>query len=158
RFAGNDNGVRINDNVSRAAVMTTTNQGSYSAATFKLEYPNKKGVYGMIAHTVSNATELMSAGSIASGSWTGVRSVRGGNDLDLSFADQNDPGRTVGLLGYRFEYGGDFGGATGFTLGRVDTAVEAAVLTYITQCETCSTTASMAVSTLPVSVISFLAI
>jgi hypothetical protein len=99
--------------------MTTTNQGSYSAATFKLEYPSKKGVYGMIAHTVSNATELMSAGSIASGSWTGVRSVRGGNDLDLSFADQNDPGRTVGLLGYRFEYGGDFGGATGFTLGYV---------------------------------------
>jgi hypothetical protein len=119
RFAGNDNGVRINDNVSRAAVMTTTNQGSYSAATFKLEYPSKKGIYGMVAHTISNATELMSAGSIASGSWTGVRSVRGGNDLDLSFADQNDPGRTVGLLGYRFEYGGDFGGATGFTLGYV---------------------------------------
>ncbi|MBL7829044.1 MAG: TonB-dependent receptor, partial [Saprospiraceae bacterium] len=119
RFAGNDNGVRINDNVSRAAVMSTTNKGWYKAATLKLEFPSKKGIYGMIAHTFSDATELMSAGSIASGSWTGVRSVRGGNDLDLSLADQNDPSRTVGLLGYRFEYGGKFGGATGFTLGYV---------------------------------------
>lgn len=119
RFAGNDNGVRINDNVSRAAVMTTTNEGYYQAATLKLEYPNQKGLYGMVAYTYSQAKDLMSAGSIASGSWTGTRSVRGNNDLDLSFADQDAPGRTVGLLGYRFEYGGDFAGATAITLGYV---------------------------------------
>ncbi len=119
RFAGNDAGVRINDNVSRAAVMTTTNEGWYRAATLKLEYPNKKGLYAMVAHTFSEAKDLMSAGSIASGSWTGTRSVRGNNDLDLAFADQDAPGRTVGLLGYRFEYGGDFAGATAITLGYV---------------------------------------
>ncbi|MDO8369037.1 MAG: carboxypeptidase regulatory-like domain-containing protein [Saprospiraceae bacterium] len=119
RFAGNDNGVRINDNVSRAAVMTTTNEGWYQAATLKLEYPNKKGFYGMAAHTFSQAKDLMSAGSIAGGSWTSARSVRGNNDLDLAFADQDAPGRTVGLLGYRFEYGGDFGGATAITVGYV---------------------------------------
>lgn len=119
RFAGNDNGVRINDNVSRAAVMTTTNAGWYTAATFKLEYPNRKGLYGMVAYTISEAKDLMAAGSIASGSWTGARSVRGNNDLDLSWADQDAPSRTVGLLGYRFEYGGDFGGATAITLGYV---------------------------------------
>jgi len=111
--------VRINDNVSRAAVMTTTNEGWYRAATIKLEYPNKKGLYGMVAHTFSQAKDLMSAGSIASGSWTGTRSIRGNNDLNLAFADQDAPGRTVGLLGYRFEYGGDFGGATAITLGYV---------------------------------------
>jgi hypothetical protein len=119
RYAANDAGVRINDNVSRAAVMTTTNVGDYKAATIKLEYPSQKGIYGMVAHTFSKATDLMSAGSIAAGSWTGARSVRGNNDLDLSWADQDAPGRTVGLLGYRFEYGGDFGGATAFTLGYV---------------------------------------
>jgi hypothetical protein len=119
RYAGNDNGVRINDNISRAAVMTTTNQGDYTAATIKLEYPSKKGLYGMVAHTYSKATDLMSAGSIAAGSWTGARSVNGNNDLGLSWADQDAPGRTVGLLGYRLEYGGDFGGATAFTLGYV---------------------------------------
>lgn len=117
--SGQSNAVRINDNVSRAAVMTTTNEGWYGAATLKIEYPNKKGLYGMFAHTVSQAKDLMSAGSIASGSWTGVRTVRGNNSLDLSFADQDAPGRTVGLLGYRFEYGGDFGGATAITLGYV---------------------------------------
>ncbi|MFN0212707.1 MAG: carboxypeptidase regulatory-like domain-containing protein [Saprospiraceae bacterium] len=119
RFAGNDNGVRINDNVSRAAVMGTTNEGWYRAATIKLEYPNKKGFYGMVAHTFSEAKDLMSAGSIASGSWTSARSVRGNNDLDLAFADQDAPGRTVGLLGYRFEYGGDFSGATAINIGYV---------------------------------------
>jgi hypothetical protein len=116
---GQDAAVRINDNVSRAAVMTTTNEGWYRAATLKLEYPNQKGLYGMVAHTFSQAKDLMSAGSIASGSWTGTRSVRGNNDLDLSWADQDAPGRTVGLLGYRFEYGGNFGGATAITLGYV---------------------------------------
>ncbi len=119
RYAGNDNGVRINDNISRAAVMTTTNQGDYTAATIKLEYPSKKGLYGMVAHTYSKATDLMSAGSIAAGSWTGARSVNGNNDLSLSWADQDAPGRTVGLLGYRLEYGGNFGGATAITLGYV---------------------------------------
>jgi len=119
RYAGNDAGVRINSNVSRAAVLASTNEGWFGSATFKLEYPNKKGFYGMAAHTISQAKDLMGAGSIASGSWTGARSVRGNNNLDLSWADQDAPGRTVGLLGYRFEYGGDFGGATAITLGYV---------------------------------------
>lgn len=73
----------------------------------------------MAAYTISKATDIMSAGSIAAGSWTGAKSVRGNNDLELSWADQDAPGRTVGLLGYRFEYGGDFGGATAITLGYV---------------------------------------
>lgn len=119
RYAGNNNGVSINDNVSRAAVMTTTNEGWYRAATFKLEYPNRKGFFGMAAHTFSQAKDLMSAGSIAAGSWTGARSVNGNNNLSLAFADQDAPGRSVGLLGYRLEYGGDFGAATAITVGYV---------------------------------------
>lgn len=119
RYAGNNNGVNINDNVSRAAVMTTTNEGWYRAATLKIEYPNRKGFFGMAAHTWSQAKDLMSAGSIAGGSWTSARSVNGNNNLSLSFADQDAPGRTVGLLGYRFEYGGDFGAATAITVGYV---------------------------------------
>ncbi len=124
RFPGSgasnvNNAVRINDNVSRAAVMTTTNKGSYFGATFKLEYPTTKGLYGMLAYTLSQTQDLMSAGSIASGSYTGARSVRGNNNLDLSFADNDIPQRIIGLLGYRIEYGGDFGGATGITIGYV---------------------------------------
>ena len=116
--SGNINpAVRINDNVSRAAVLTTTNEGYYFGATLKLEYPSRKGIYGMFAYTYSEAKDLMNAGSIASGSWTGARSVEGNNNLPLAFADQDLPGRWVGLLGYRLEYGGDFGGATALSIG-----------------------------------------
>ncbi len=119
RFPGSGNPSRINDNVSRAAVMTTTNEGSYWGATLKLEYPSKKGLFGMFAYTHSEAKDLMSAGSIASGSWTGARSVNGNNNLALSYADQDLPERLVGLLGYRLEYGGDFAGATSLSIGYV---------------------------------------
>ena len=61
----------------------------------------------------------MSAGSIASGSWQSALSVNGNNDLGLSFADAFVKNRLVGLLGYRIEYGGEYGGATTFTLGYV---------------------------------------
>lgn len=113
------NAVRINDNVSRAAVMTTTNEGYYWGATFKLEYPTNKGIYGMFAYTASKAKDLMSAGSIASGSWTSVKTVEGNNILPLGYADQDLPDRLVGILGYRLEYGGTFGGATQISLGYV---------------------------------------
>lgn len=115
--------VRINDNVSRAAVMTTTDEGYYLGATFKIEYPVKTGLYGMFAYTYSKAKDIMNAGSIASGSWTGARSVAGNNILPLSFADQDLPDRLVGILGYRLEYGGTFGGATQLSIGYTGQAV-----------------------------------
>lgn len=117
--SGQDNAVRINDNISRAAVMTTTNEGYYQSLTLKLEYPSQRGLYGMVAHTFSRAKDLMSAGSIASTSWTSAKSVDGNNNLVLGFADQDLPNRTVGVLGYRLEYGGNFGGATQISIGYV---------------------------------------
>jgi hypothetical protein len=100
-------------------VMTTTDEGYYYGATLKLEYPAQRGFYGMLAYTYSEAKDLMSAGSIASGSYTGARSVNGNNSLDLSFSDQSDPHRVVGLFGYRIEYGSEFLGATQISLGYV---------------------------------------
>ncbi|MFN4079930.1 MAG: carboxypeptidase regulatory-like domain-containing protein [Saprospiraceae bacterium] len=121
QFHGSANNNRINANVSRAAVLTTTNEGYYQAATFKLELPSTRGVYAMAAYTRSEAKDIQSAGSIASGSWTGIRSVRGNNFPDLAFSDNDIPHRVVGLLGYRLEYGGRFGGATQISLGYVGT-------------------------------------
>jgi hypothetical protein len=114
-----DQAVRINDKVSRAAVMTTTNEGHYLGTTLKLEYPVQRGIYGMLAWTFSEAKDLMSAGSIASGSWTGAKSVNGNNNLTLSYADFDVPNRFVGLLGYRLEYGDRIGGATQISIGYV---------------------------------------
>jgi hypothetical protein len=113
------NAIRINDNVSRAAILNSKSEGYYYSGTVKLEYPQRKGLYGMVAYTYSKAKNLMSAGSIASGSWTGARSTLGNNSLSLSYADQDIPNRIVAILNYRIEYGNNFGGATQFSLGYV---------------------------------------
>lgn len=124
RFPGSgaqniNNAIRINDNVANAIVLTNTNQGHYFGSTVKLQYQGQTGFNGMLAYTYSRAQDLMSAGSIAAGSWQGARSVYGNNRLGLAFADNDIPQRIVGLLGYQFRYGGEFGGATGISLGYV---------------------------------------
>jgi hypothetical protein len=119
RFGGSDATVRINNNVSRAAVLTNKDGAFHESLTLKLEKPYQKGLWGSIAWTTANSKDYMSAGSIASGSWLGARSVNGNNILDLSIADQFVKNRFVGLLGYRIEYGSKYGGATTITLGYV---------------------------------------
>lgn len=119
RFGGSDATVRVNNNVSRAAVLTTKNGAYHESLTLKLEKPYQKGFWGSFAWTTANSKDFMSAGSIASGSWQSALSVNGNNDLGLSFADQFVKNRFVGLLGYRIEYGSKYGGATTITLGYV---------------------------------------
>jgi hypothetical protein len=119
RFGGSDATVRVNNNVSRAAVLTNIDGAYHESLTLKLEKPVQKGFWGSIAWTTANSKDFMSAGSIASGSWQSALSVNGNNDLGLSFADAFVRNRLVGLLGYRIEYGGNYGGATTFTLGYV---------------------------------------
>jgi hypothetical protein len=119
RYAGNDNGVRVNDNVSNAIVLANTNEGYFYSTTFKLEYPYKNGIWGSLAYTRSGATDLMSAGSTAAGSWTNARSINGNNDLSLSTADNATPHRIVGVLGYKINYGKKYGGSTSFNLGYI---------------------------------------
>jgi Carboxypeptidase regulatory-like domain len=111
--------IRINDNVSRAAVMKSVNQGSNYSITGKLEKPWSKGFYGMVAYTYSNTKDLMQAGSIASGSWTSASSIEGNNNLSLAYSDNDLPHRVVGALSYRLDYGKTFGGSTTFSLGYV---------------------------------------
>ena len=119
KYAGTDAGVRVNGNVSNAIVLANSNDTYFNSLTLKLEYPYQKGVFGSFAWTTSTAQDYLSAGSIASGSWTGARSINGNNDLSLSNSDFLSPNRLVGLLGYRLEYGKGMGGATSFTLGYV---------------------------------------
>jgi hypothetical protein len=118
-FAGNDNGVRINDNVSMAAVLSNINGTYNNSLTLKLEKPIANGLWGYAAWTTSNAKDYMSAGSIASGSWQGARAVNGNNNLVLSNSDFLVRNRITGLLGYRIDYGNKLGGATTITLGYV---------------------------------------
>jgi hypothetical protein len=119
RFAGNDNGVRVNDNVSMGAVLTNRNGAYNKSATFKLEKPASKGLWGYVAYTAADAQDFMDAGSIASGSWQSALSVNGNNNLDLTTSSFVVRNRVVGLLGYRIDYGKKYGGATTITLGYV---------------------------------------
>lgn len=119
KFANNDAGTRINDNVSMAAVLTSKDGPYHKAMIVKLEKPYSKGLWGSVAYTLSEARDFMSAGSIASGSWQSAKSVNGNNNLPLSLSNNNLPQRVVGIVGYRIEYGGKYGGATTITLGYV---------------------------------------
>lgn len=118
-YAGNDAGVRINDNVSRAAVLTTKDGAYHKSATLKVEKPIQKGFWGSFAWTTARSYDYMSAGSIASGSWQSALSVLGNNSLPLANADGWFKNRLVGLIGYRIEYGKKYGGATTISLGYV---------------------------------------
>jgi hypothetical protein len=119
RFGGTDATVRVNNSVSRAAVLTTKDGAYHESLTLKLEKPYQKGFWGSFAWTTANSKDYMSAGSIASGSWQSALSIAGNNNLDLSFADAFVKNRFVGLLGYKIEYGSKYGGATTITLGYV---------------------------------------
>lgn len=129
-FARTDNGVRVNDNVSNAIVLANTNKGYFYSSTFKLEYPYQNGLWGSIAYTRSGATDLMSAGSIASGSWTNARSINGNNDLSSANADNLTPHRIVGVIGYKINYGQKYGGSTSFNLGYIGEQAGAFTYTY----------------------------
>jgi Carboxypeptidase regulatory-like domain len=118
-YAGTDNGVRINNNVQNAIVLTNTDKGYFYSTTFKLEYPYKKGLWGSVAYTYSNATDLMNASSIASSSYGAARSATSNNNLQLSSALNNTPHRVVGVLGYKFEYGKKYGASTSINLGYI---------------------------------------
>jgi len=120
QFARTDAGVRVNDNVSNGIVLTSKNSTYFNSLTFKLELPYNKGLFGSFAWTTSNAKDFMSAGSIASGSWTSARSINGNNDLSLSNSDFVSPNRLVGVFGYRLEYGKNGGGgATSISIGYI---------------------------------------
>ena len=119
RFARTDPGVRIQDNVSIAAVLANSSRGYYQSATFKLDYPNNRGVFGSLAYTISESRDLMSAGTTADASFNSALSVNGNNALTPSLSDNDIPHRIVGLLGYRFEYGTKIIGATTFNVGYI---------------------------------------
>lgn len=115
----NLNGVRNNNNVSNAIVLSNSSKGEFYSTTVKLELPYRKGLWGSVAYTRSETFDLMSTGSIASGSWNGARSVNGNNNLDLASGNNNTPHRIVGVIGYKIEYGKKAGAATSINFGYI---------------------------------------
>jgi Carboxypeptidase regulatory-like domain len=127
---GNTNGLRINNNVQNAIVLTNTNKGDFYSTTLKLEYPYKKGLWGSLAYTHSQATDLLNAGSIASSTYGAAKSITSNNNLPVSNAINNTPNRVVGVLGYRIEYGKKYGAATSINIGYIGEQASPISYTY----------------------------
>jgi hypothetical protein len=102
-----NNAIRINPKITDATVMESSPLGSSVTATIKLEKAPKssKGLGWMVAYNFTNAKDYMSAGSIASTSWTGIQSVRGNNQTDIAFSDNEVRNRFITNINYRLELG-----------------------------------------------------
>jgi hypothetical protein len=99
-----NNAARLNPAVVNAVYLTNTNQGSAYTTTFQLEKRFDKGLFARAAYTFGESKDLIAAGSIAAGSWNGNPTVRGNNNADLAFSNNDQRHRFLGAVTYRKEY------------------------------------------------------
>ena len=101
-----NNAIRINPKITDATVMESGPLGGSITATIKLEKPTRvNGLGWMVAYTFTRARDYMSPGSIASSSWNAIQSVRGNNQTDIAFSDNEIRNRVIGNVNYRIELG-----------------------------------------------------
>ena len=113
RFAGvglsgtaQNNALRLNPKITDATVMESGPLGGSMTATIKIEKPTKaKGLGWMVAYNFTRARDYMSPGSIAFSSWTAIQSVRGNNQTDIAYSDNEIRNRVIGNVNYRIELG-----------------------------------------------------
>jgi hypothetical protein len=96
---------KIYSNLSEAMVLTNTDKGYSWNFTAQLNFPIVKNFNGMFAYTRAMAKDISgNPGSQAASSWSNNLSVRGQNDLDMSYSQYLTPHRFVGSLSYKIEY------------------------------------------------------
>jgi hypothetical protein len=113
-FSGPDNrpvwtnstaGRRINTAISNAMVMENTKKGYQYSFVALLSFPVVKNLEGTLGYTYTMAKDISgNPGSQAASAWSGNNSVRGQNDLDMSYSQYMTPHRLVGSLSYKVEY------------------------------------------------------
>ncbi|MGQ9620120.1 MAG: TonB-dependent receptor [Bacteroidales bacterium] len=98
-------GRKVYSTLAEVMLLTNTNRGYSWTFTAQLNFPIIKNFNGMFAYTASMAKDITgNPGSQAASAWSNNLSVRGQNDLDLSYSQYLTPHRLVGFLSYKIEY------------------------------------------------------
>lgn len=100
---GNTNALRrYNTSVSEAMVLTNTSRGGAGIFTAQISKRFSKNWDLSAAYTHTESFDLSgNPGSQASSAWSNIQSVRGNNDLDLSYSDFGTPNRVIIWGSYR---------------------------------------------------------
>ncbi|MBU1010144.1 MAG: carboxypeptidase regulatory-like domain-containing protein [Bacteroidetes bacterium] len=106
---------KIESVYSRIILGDNTKDGYTYTLTAQLTKPLSKGLFGTVAYTYGSAKALNDGTSSQNSSqWRYMETVRGLNDLDLSYSDFDMGSRIMAFVSYKAEYAKNF--ATTFSL------------------------------------------
>lgn len=96
---------RINSSMSEAIILSNTKQGYSYSLTGQLSKRIIEGLNAMVAYTYTNSKDVSgNPGAQAASAWSNNLSVRGQNDLDLSYSQYAVPHRVIGSMSYKLEW------------------------------------------------------
>jgi hypothetical protein len=93
---------RYNSGISEAIILSNTSRGAAGIFTVQLAKRFSKNWDFSVAYTGTVALDVTgNPGSQAASSWSNVQSLRGNNNLDLSYSDYATPNRIVAFASYK---------------------------------------------------------
>ena len=93
---------RYNTGIAEAMVLSNTSRGSAGILTVQLSKRFNKNWDFSVAYTGTVAFDVTgNPGSQAASSWSNVQSLRGNNNLDLSYSDFATPNRVIAFASYK---------------------------------------------------------